>query len=194
MVSTLSDRDGSPPSKAATVDPGRDQPSANGAPSSESARLLETVVTEFAEAAQHVRVLLNVRADRAGLQVRRAIEGAVSRALLWSAVAGLAVCGLVMFAAGLAETLSALLEPRPWLGKLAAGVLLLGGAAVWVAVLRARSERAELERLRRKYEELEGSVGGERACTRDSHAGGLAGRGGAGGPPESAPQPAQRAR
>jgi hypothetical protein len=102
----------------------------------------------------------------------------------------LALAGAVLFAIGLADTLTAWLEPRPCLGKLAAGALLLAAAFTWHAVRRAAAERALIEKHRRKYAELERTED-DRAGA--AHGGRVPSPGGNAGASGTATEPEERA-
>jgi hypothetical protein len=112
-----------------------------------AARLFE----RLAEVLREVRTLVSVSSEGARLRLRRARWGLMQGIVLGLAGAALALAGAVYLARGLAGTLAVLLGGRPWLGELVAGLLLLALAAGGLALARARDERAELERLRRKY-------------------------------------------
>lgn len=153
--------------------------------------LFERVVVEVAEAVQHARILMNVHADRARLELRRALQRAQREFVILVALGALTVCGLVLLASGLAESLSVAFGDRPWLGKLGAAALLLGVAAAVLAVRSARSERAHLEKLRAKYERLDPNLCADAPRSDASAHGGGTPRAGAGpGPNRPAAQPA----
>jgi hypothetical protein len=138
----------------------RDATSGDG---SEQDPVFERVVGEIAEAAEHLRVLAGVRSDRARLRVRRTIQRARRRILVWIALGAFALCGAALLAIGLAGALSAAFGDRPWLGQLTAGVVLLGGVAIYLTVRRVRIERAHLNRLRGKYDDPEPNPTGPRS-------------------------------
>lgn len=103
----------------------------------------------------HARVLASVQSERAKLGVRRTVEVAAIAMIVALAAVALAIAGVWLFASGLAEGLTELFDGRAWLGRLAAGVLLLGGLACATWLARATIERKEIARLRKKYEEME---------------------------------------
>lgn len=126
----------------------------NGTAESEAAaeRLASRLLEPLGEGARHLRTLLSLSSEQARLRLRRtrwAIARTGLAALLGAVLVG---SGALYFARGLAGTLAALFGPRPWLGELGAGLLLLALVAGGMALVMAREERREIARLRRKYE------------------------------------------
>lgn len=129
---------------------------------------LARLVARGVEIVSEVRTLLSVRSEEARLRLRRWRWSLVRGVLLGLAGVTLAVTGAFFLARGLARALAALAPRNPGLGELLAGLLLLGLVGGGLALLQAREERRELERLRRKYahDTTERASGGAEASGR----------------------------
>jgi hypothetical protein len=146
------------------------------------AETLEAAGEDLRELLAQAKVLLGVRADRARMAARRRLAS-----FAVAVVAGLAGVVILVQAAsalvrGLSGGLSALFGGVVWLGQLATGVLIIGGALVGLRLLAARRERREFEKRKAKYEELHRNEERRRAAARAAaDGGGAAGPGGAAG-------------
>lgn len=102
----------------------------------------------FAAVAGSVRTLLELRAERRKLAVRRFAERA-ALALLLAALAGpLALAGVAWFVVGVSQALHVVFEGRPWLANMATGALILAFLCGTWLVARARLRRAWLREQR----------------------------------------------
>jgi hypothetical protein len=129
---------------------------ANGAradrrPASES---LESAFSHAVELADHVHTLIQVRADRARIAVRRSVMIGVAIVLAAAALAPIIVGGSVLFTIGLAQSLTHFFGDRAWLGNLLGGALILGSIALCAWAAYARIARRELANKSAKYERM----------------------------------------
>ena len=92
------------------------------------------------------------------VRIDRLIEEAREKLLTIALLAWLSLFGLVFsiamgvrLASGLSGAMSALLGDREWAGDLSAGLLIVGGMFLLVAIVRSRMRRQSLDKLRRKY-------------------------------------------
>jgi hypothetical protein len=111
-----------------------------------------------------------VRADRARHKLRKRAAALASNLATTAALAVIALCGVVLFAAGFGALLGDWFENRG-LGNLVAGIVLLGLVGAWFAVKGSAKKRKELEFHRDKYARLEqehrlryGGYGADRAA------------------------------
>ena len=105
------------------------------------------------EVVDRVRALIAVRADRAALELQRKLVRAGLIFVAAIAVATMLISASLRTIDGLANGLAELFG-HPWLGNLAAGVLVLGGLAGIGALGMRRWEKKELEERIQKYERL----------------------------------------
>jgi len=121
-------------------------------PASES---FESAFSHVVELADHVHTLFQVRADRAGLAVRRSVMIAVAIVLAAAALAPIIVAGSVLFAVGVAQGLARLCGDRVWLGNLLGGTLILGSIALLAGAAYARIAKRELNEKAAKYARMQ---------------------------------------
>ncbi len=110
-----------------------------------------TLLSHLLGIAGEVRVLANVRSDRARLRRQRALARIQGQLLGGAVLLVGAVYGACMFVSGLTRVLEGLLAEQPGLGRLVAGaaILLAGALGLWLrGTLRARRE---LEQTLAKY-------------------------------------------
>lgn len=125
---------------------------------------LRAAGSEILEIGDHVKRLLEIKADRARINLQGRMQRLLVGGLL--AVTGLTVCiaASLYLVAGLTGALAVLFGGRGWAGDLAGGAILLG--AIWggAALALARGRRSQLKRLAEKYRRPE--RGKERSQTR----------------------------
>jgi len=126
-------------------------PGASEAFASLGARLLQ----DAEEIGAYFKLLLATRADRARLRAREAALRAAGVAAALLALSALLVTAVVLVTSGLAGALTELTGGRAWLGELATGALLLTALALGSRLAARAWRRRQLERNRRKYDELE---------------------------------------
>ncbi len=143
-------------SSGGSHDDGRREPSsANDVrverPISES---FQSAFSHVLEVVDHVQTLMQVRADRARIAVRRAVMIGVVIVLAAAALAPLIVGGSVLFTIGVAQSLTILFGDRAWLGNLIGGMLILGLVALCAWAGYARIARRDLAKKAAKYEHM----------------------------------------
>jgi hypothetical protein len=109
----------------------------------------------LADGVVQVRTLLDLRAERARMRARRMLERVRNELCIAALLLVAVVAGALFVVIGAVGGLRALFADQPWLGELAAGVLLLGAAGATMLVRSLRREREELHRLEEKYGALE---------------------------------------
>jgi hypothetical protein len=100
----------------------------------------------------YARTLIQTRADRAALEMRRKATKIGVLSIVAVGAATIVIAASLRVVAGLSDGLARLFGKGAWLGDLVAGVLLLGGLAAGVAIAISRRERKELEKHLEKYE------------------------------------------
>lgn len=106
------------------------------------------------EVSSYLKTLGAVRADRARLKLRKRVAAAARSLATAAALGVVALCGLVLFAAGFGALLGRWFD-NAGLGNLVAGIVLLGIAGAWFGVKGSANKRKELEFHRDKYARLE---------------------------------------
>jgi hypothetical protein len=114
---------------------------------------LRSALDHALKGAAHVHALLQVRADRTRIALRRSAMIAAAIVLAITALVPLIVGGAVLFTLGLSQSLSHWLGDRVWLGNLLGGIAIfaLVGACAWLAYARIarRDFQAKLAKYRR---------------------------------------------
>jgi hypothetical protein len=113
---------------------------------------LAAVIAHLRELASAVQRLADIGAERARLGLRRALALAVFWVWISVVLAAATVLGVAHAIAGLTALLTQSLGGRIWLGELLTGGIVLGSVLLYGLTLHARISRANLARLRRKYE------------------------------------------
>jgi hypothetical protein len=111
----------------------------------------ERALEDLLDAARQVRILSQVRAERARLRTRRMLEGWAASAGASIATAVLLVGGVVVAGTGLVLSLRAVFAGRPGVGELVAGALLVAIALVWGRIRRLSADRASIRRLQARH-------------------------------------------
>ena len=104
------------------------------------------------ELGDYVKSMIGVRRDRAMLEVRRKTTKIGMGVIAGLGLATIVIAASLRLVVGLSEGFAELFGGRPWLGDLAAAVLLLGGLAGGGAWYVSRREKKELEEHIEKYE------------------------------------------
>lgn len=100
----------------------------------------------------YARTLVQVRVDRAALEMRRKATKIGVLSIVAVGAATIVIAGSLRVVSGASEGFARLFGQGAWLGDLVAGVVLLGGLAAVVAFAVNRRERKELEQQLEKYE------------------------------------------
>lgn len=100
------------------------------------------LLADFAAVAGSVRTLLELRAERRKLALRRFVERAALAALVAAIAGPLALAGVAWFVVGVSQALHVVFEGRPWLANMATGALILLSISVAWLWSRARLRRA----------------------------------------------------
>lgn len=116
---------------------------------------LKSAFAHVLEGADHFHTLLQVRADRTRLSLRRWVTIGFVGLLAAMTLVPVILGGVVLFEVGLAQALSHWLGESAYLANLGAGTLILGSVALitWIAV--ARLSRSELAKKVAKYERIQ---------------------------------------
>jgi uncharacterized membrane protein len=101
-----------------------------------------------------MHTLLQVRADRTRLSIRRWVTIGFVAFLAAITLVPLILGGVVLFVLGLAQALGRWLGENAYLANLAAGTLILGVLALFTWILFARLSRSELANKVAKYDRL----------------------------------------
>jgi hypothetical protein len=111
----------------------------------------DRVLEDLLDAARQVRTLSEVRAERARLRTRHAIDHWMASAGAGIAAAVLLVAGAALAGTGLVIRLRAAFAEWPGIGELLAGALLVAIALAWGRLRKQRAERALIRRLRARH-------------------------------------------
>ncbi len=138
--------------------PGGAAQGGSSSPAEETKTLAETLWSALSHALEgvgHMQTLMQVRADRTRLSVRRWATIAIASLLALTALVPLILGGVYLFVVGVAQSLTHALGDRAWLGNLLGGVLILGLVAgcAWIAY--ARLARSEFAKRVSKYERIQ---------------------------------------
>jgi len=106
------------------------------------------------EAGGFVQTLLQVRADRSRLSLRKTVTLVAVALLSLTAIVPLILGGVVLLVLGVTQSLAHAFGDREWLGNLLGGALILSAIACAAWLVQARIARREFERKRARYEEL----------------------------------------
>lgn len=106
---------------------------------------------DLLDAARQVRTLSEVRAERARLRARRAVERWMASAGASIAAAVLLVGGALLAGTGLVIRLRAVFADQPGVGEFLAGALFVVIALVWGRLRKQRADRALIRRLRARH-------------------------------------------
>lgn len=120
----------------------------DGRPAAAQARdeSVPQLLADFAVVAGSVRKLLELRAERRKLAMRRFAERAALVALVAAVAGPLALAGVAWFVVGVSQALHVVFEGRPWLANMATGASILAFlCAAWLWS-RARLRRAWMGR------------------------------------------------
>ena len=126
----------------------------DGAAAGSGSDLVQLLFGFAEEVVGSANTLIEVRADRIKLSVRRTIVQAAIGALAGSCLALWLGAAALATVRGLCGGLASLWGGRVWLGDLAGGVIALTLAGGAIALCLRLSERRELERLEHKYERI----------------------------------------
>jgi uncharacterized membrane protein len=102
-----------------------------------------------------MHTLLQVRADRTRLSIRRWVTIGFVALLAAITLVPLILGGVVLFEVGLAQALGHWLGENAYLANLAAGTLILGSLASFTWIVFARLSRSELAKKVAKYERIQ---------------------------------------
>jgi len=111
----------------------------------------ERALEDLLDAARQVRTLSEVRAERARLRTKRAVERWTASAGTSIALAALLACGALLAGIGLLIRLRAIFADQPGVGELVTGVWLILVALVWGQTRKQRAERALIRRLQIRH-------------------------------------------
>jgi hypothetical protein len=116
---------------------------------------LQSALLHVVEGAESVQALLQVRADRTRIAVRRSVMIAIASILAAAALAPLILGGAVLFTIGVSQSVTHWLGDRAWLGNLVGGALILGlvAALVWAAY--ARVVRRDFAKRLARYQRMQ---------------------------------------
>lgn len=116
------------------------------------------------ELRDYAKLLQGVKADRAGLELRRKITRAGLVAAGAIVVVSLLIGSALRVIAGLARGLALALDGRVWLADLVTGIALILALFGLAAILVWRKNKRELEEHVKKYEHLHNEQNARRAC------------------------------
>ncbi|MEY2746952.1 MAG: hypothetical protein RL112_1994 [Planctomycetota bacterium] len=140
------------PGAAEPVADGRGSPYARG--NEEALAAMGRLLSGLGEAGTHMRTLLQVRAERRKLLLRRLAQRAIMGVVALLALGPLLLAGVAYAVVGWSQLLHELSGGRDWLANLATGLSILAlvvGCAWW---LRLRARRRALE----SFEEAMGRI------------------------------------
>jgi hypothetical protein len=135
--------------RAASVDP---PPDRAGRPLSKT---LQSAFLHVVEGTESVHALLQVRADRTRIAVRRSVMIAIASILAAAALAPLILGGAVLFTIGVSQSMTHWLGDRAWLGNLVGGALILGLVAAFAWAAYARVVRRDFAKKLAKYQRMQ---------------------------------------
>jgi hypothetical protein len=118
------------------------------------AALFHELAEGAGEISSYLKTLGAIRADRARLEVKKRVAAVAREAATTAALAVLALCGVVLLAAGFGALLGDWFGNRG-LGNLVAGVVLLAIVGATFGARGAAKKRKELETHRDKYARIE---------------------------------------